>query len=69
MLYLCFSHSIPEQDVEVDLSSYQEMSESEISDVFGEDDESDTWPVRFTRLNNKYRTVTEQKVKCETRGP
>ncbi len=32
-------------------------------------DESDTWPVRLTRLNNKYRTVTEQKVKCETCGP
>ncbi len=30
--------------------------------MFLEDDESDTWPVRFTRLNNKYRTVTEQKV-------
>ena len=46
----------------VALQELSEMSTSVVSDVFGDDDPTDTWPSRFSRLDNKYRLVVEQKV-------
>ena len=48
----------------VELQELSEMSTSVVSDVFGDDDPTDTWPSRFSRLDNKYRLIVEQKVFC-----